>query len=67
MHYQSLRYEERKIGKNLTSTDPLPPQTAESVLTPDEKRSSGGGTQSVFGLLGGEKGYRILSAMINQM
>jgi len=32
----------------------------------DTSRSNGG-TQSIFGLLGGEKGHRILSALINQI
>jgi len=63
MHYQSLRYKERKIGKKLSSTDPLPPPSSSN---PAITRRSDGGTQSIFGLLGGEKGRQVLTLLINQ-
>ncbi|MBW1807752.1 MAG: hypothetical protein JRJ87_06115 [Deltaproteobacteria bacterium] len=67
MHYQRLRYKERKIEQKQSSSDPLPPPPATSVRKSASPNRVSGGTRGIFAILYDEKGRRILSTMINQI
>jgi hypothetical protein len=67
MHYQRLRYKERKIEQKQSSSDPLPPPPASSVRKTVNPGRSSGGTRGIFAILYDEKGRRIISTMINQI
>jgi hypothetical protein len=68
LHYQRMRYRERKIEHKSTNSDPLPPPPP-----PKQNRNQGpqrhrnGGTRAIFALLYEEKGRKMLAGLINQM
>ena len=68
LHYQRMRYRERKIEHKSTNSDPLPPPPP-----PKQDRNHGphrhrnGGTRAIFALLYEEKGRKMLAGLINQM
>jgi hypothetical protein len=68
LHYQRMRYRERKIEHKSTSSDPLPPPPP-----PMQERNQGpqrhrnGGNRAIFALLYEEKGRKMLAGLINQM
>jgi hypothetical protein len=65
LHYQRVRYKERKIEHKQANDDPLPPPPPVKHQQPLSKDSDG--TRGVFALLYEEKGRRILAGLINQM
>jgi len=68
LHYQRMRYRERKIEHKSSNSDPLPPPPP-----PKQERNQGvqrrrnGGTRAIFALLYEEKGRKMLAGLINQM
>jgi hypothetical protein len=65
MHYQRLRYKERKIATKQTSSDPLPPPPG--LRNSGSVKKKDAGTRGVFSILYDEKGYKLLASLINQM
>lgn len=65
MHYQRLRYKERKIAAKQVSSDPLPPPPGLRDQSMAKKKQVG--TRGVFSVLYDEKGHRLLAGLINQM
>jgi len=68
LHYQRMRYRERKIEHKNTNSNPLPPPPPPK---PDRNQSllrhRNGGTRAIFALLYEEKGRKMLAGLINQM
>jgi hypothetical protein len=68
LHYQRMRYRERKIEQKNNNSNPLPPPPP-----PKQDRNHGpqrhrnGGTRAIFALLYEEKGRKMLAGLINQM
>lgn len=68
LHYQRMRYRERKIEHKNTNSNPLPPPPP-----PKQNRNHGplrhrsGGTRAIFATLYEEKGRKMLAGLINQM
>ena len=67
LHYQRMRYRERKIEQKNTNSNPLPPPPP-----PKQNRNQGtlrrnGGNRAIFALLYEEKGRKLLAGLINQM
>ncbi|RME21882.1 MAG: hypothetical protein D6806_13855 [Deltaproteobacteria bacterium] len=60
LHYQRLRYRERKIDQKQMSV-PLPPPPPARRVTPR------GGTRAVFALLYEKKGKKVLAGLIHQL
>lgn len=77
MHYQRLRYREKKIEHKHSSIDPLPPpppasRPAASSRTRNgksqaERARKSRGTRGIFAMLYDEKGRKLLAGLINQM
>jgi len=77
MHYQRLRYREKKIEHKQSSIDPLPPPPPVSRPAPSGRKRNGGGqpdrgrksrgTRGIFAMLYDEKGRKLLAGLINQM
>ncbi len=69
LHYQRVRYKERKIEARQEAADPipLPPPPRRRPASTGTRRSKSGGTKGVFALLYEEKGRRTLAGLINQM
>ncbi|MBN2494383.1 MAG: hypothetical protein JXR96_07335 [Deltaproteobacteria bacterium] len=65
LHYQRVRYRERKIEHKAESTGPLPPPPPSRQST--KRKHDSGGTRGIFALLYEEKGRRILAGLINQI
>ena len=66
LHYQRLRYKERKIENKQANDDPMPPPPPPK-RRPANKEQKSGGTKGVFAVLYDEKGRRTLAGLINQM
>jgi hypothetical protein len=68
LHYQRMRYRERKIEHKNTNSNPLPPPPPPK---PDRNQANlrhrNGGTRAIFALLYEEKGRKMLAGLINQM
>ena len=60
LHYQRVRYRERKIDQKQMSV-PLPPPPPAKRITPR------GGTRAVFALLYEKKGKKVLAGLIHQL
>ncbi len=67
LHYQRIRYKERKIEKKQANDDPLPPPPPPKLRSTSASGRKDGGTRGVFALLYDEKGRRTLAGLINQM
>lgn len=69
LHYQRVRYKERKIEAKQESADPvlLPPPPRRQPSASGGRRAKTGGTKGVFALLYEDNGRKTLAASINQM
>jgi hypothetical protein len=68
LHYQRMRYRERKIEHKSTNSDPLPPPPPpKQDHGQGPQRHRNGGTRAIFALLYEEKGRKMLAGLINQM
>jgi len=68
LHYQRMRYRERKIEHKNTNSNPLPPPPPpKQDRNPGSLRHRNGGTRAIFALLYEEKGRKMLAGLINQM
>jgi hypothetical protein len=67
LHYQRMRYRERKIEHKNTTSNPLPPPPPQQNRNHGTLRRRNGGTRAIFALLYEEKGRKMLAGLINQM
>ena len=68
LHYQRMRYRERKIEQKNMNSNPLPPPPPpKQNRNQNPLRHRSGGTRAIFALLYEEKGRKILAGLINQM
>lgn len=67
LHYQRIRYRERKIEHKNTTSSPLPPPPPRQNRNQGALRHRTGGTRAIFALLYEEKGRKMLAGLINQM
>ena len=68
LHYQRMRYRERKIEHKNTTSNPLPPPPPPKQNRNNSPlRHRSGGTRAIFALLYEEKGRKMLAGLINQM
>lgn len=66
LHYQRLRYRERKIEHKQETVDPLPPPPPSGPVASSVKKRNGG-TKGIFAVLYEEKGCKQLAGLINQI
>ena len=69
LHYQRVRYKERKIEAKQETAGPIPmpPPPRRRPASTGGRKAKSGGTKGVFALLYEEKGRRTLAGLINQM
>ncbi len=67
LHYQRLRYKERKLEKKQTIDSFIPPPPLPKRSSSENRRKKQGGTKGIFALLYEERGRRTLAGLINQM
>ncbi len=67
LHYQRVRYRERKIEHKNTTSNPLPPPPPQQNRNHQNPLRRNGGTRAIFALLYEERGRKMLAGLINQM
>ncbi len=67
LHYQRLRYQERKVESTHSLESLIPPPPPPNRLKIGARNKKQGGTKGIFALLYEERGRRTLAGLINQM